>query len=145
MHTELRKLKLTLPTWLKHPLTSGLAVDDPETTLLRRQIIQEKRFLKLIYEEWYRLLISELPDTQAPVLELGAGAGFLADYIPRMITSAVFACAHINAVVDGRHLPFASNSLREIVMTNVLHHIPQTRLFVPEALRCVSPGGLVAR
>ncbi|HLY24784.1 MAG TPA: methyltransferase domain-containing protein [Aggregatilineales bacterium] len=132
-----------MPTWLRHPLTSGLEVDDPETTSLRRQIIQQKRFLRRIYEEWYALLTSELPARPGPVLELGAGAGFLSEYIPNVITSDVFACADIRAVLDGRRLPFAADSLRAILMTNVLHHIPEARLFFAEALRCLSTDGVV--
>ena len=37
-----------LPKILGHPLTHGLSVDDPRTTLLRRNIIQEKVFLRAI-------------------------------------------------------------------------------------------------
>jgi SAM-dependent methyltransferase len=46
-------------------------------------------------------------------------------------------------VLDGQSLPFCDASLRAIVMTDVLHHIPQARLFFSEAARCVRPGGAV--
>lgn len=36
---------------LGHPLTRGLSVDDPRTTLLRRSIIQDKAFLRALYSE----------------------------------------------------------------------------------------------
>jgi hypothetical protein len=35
-----------LKAWLAHPLTKGLDIDDPRTTHLRLQIIQEKSFLR---------------------------------------------------------------------------------------------------
>jgi SAM-dependent methyltransferase len=38
-------------------------------------------------------------------------------------------------------LPFAAGSLRAIVMTNVLHHLPQPRRFLADAAHCVRPGG----
>ena len=47
--------------WLAHPLTRGLSVDDPRTTLRRRQIIVEKRFLRALYDEWYSLILVRLP------------------------------------------------------------------------------------
>ena len=64
-------------------------------------------------------------------------------YIPNLITSDVLPLAGLSAVLDARHLPFAPASLRAIVMTNVLHHIPHPRLFFSEASRCVRPGGAV--
>src|SRR5262249_46425235 len=131
-------------TWLAHPLTRGLDIDDPCTTHLRQQIIQEKSFLRQIYQEWYREIVGALPSAQGAVLELGTGGGFMSDFVPTLITSEFFYCPKIRAVVDGLHLPFVAKSLRGIVMTNVLHHLPQPRLFFSEATRCVRSGGVVA-
>ena len=131
-------------TWLAYPLTRGLDIDDPETTHLRRQIIQEKNFLRRIYQEWYQAIVAALPAGQGAVLELGAGGGFMSEFVPDLITSELFYCPHIRAVIDASRLPFATNSLRGIVMTNVLHHVTQLRLFFAEATRCVRPGGVVA-
>lgn len=133
-----------LKTWLAHPLTRGLDIDDPRTTHLRQQIIQDKMFLKRIYQEWYRALVTALPPGEGAVLELGSGGGFMREFAPNLITSELFYWPNVRAVVDGSHLPFADKSLRGIVMTNVLHHLPQPRLFLSEATRCVRPGGVVA-
>jgi SAM-dependent methyltransferase len=128
---------------LAHPLTKGLDIDDPHTTQLRRQIIQEKSFLRQIYQEWYTEIASTLPKSMRPVLELGAGAGFLKDFVPGLITSEIFHCPEIDVVLNGLDLPFAAGSLQGIVMTDVLHHIPQPRRLFTEAARCVCPGGIV--
>jgi SAM-dependent methyltransferase len=133
-----------IKTLLAHPLTRGLDVDDPRTTHLRRQIIQEKRFLRKVYEEWYREIAAALPDGKGAVLELGSGGGFMAQFVSGLITSELFYCPGIRAVIDGLRLPFAAKSLRGIVMTNVLHHLPQSRLFFAEATRCVRSAGIVA-
>ena len=37
-------------------------LDDPRTTLLRRDIILSKPFLKKVYEEWYALIKKRLSD-----------------------------------------------------------------------------------
>jgi SAM-dependent methyltransferase len=129
---------------LAHPLTRGLDIDDPATTILRRTIVQSKPFLKRIYEEWYQVIANCLPDIPGRVLELGSGAGFLADYIPGLITSEIFHCPHVRVVLDGQLLPIANESLRGIVMINVLHHVPDTRAFLMEAARCLRPGGVIA-
>jgi SAM-dependent methyltransferase len=133
-----------LKSLLAHPLTKGLDIDDPKTTRLRRQIIQEKYFLRKIYQEWYQSIAAVLPSGEGAVLELGAGAGFMSDFVPDLITSELFHCPDIRMVLSGLSLPFRARSLRAIVMTDVLHHIPQPRLFFGEAVRCVRPGGVIA-
>jgi SAM-dependent methyltransferase len=133
-----------LQAWLSHPLTRGLDIDDPRTTHLRLQIIQEKIFLRQIYEEWYRTIVGSLPNGKGAVLELGSGGGFMSDFVPDLITSELFYCPNIRAVLNGSCLPLVDNSLRGILMTNVLHHLPQPRLFFSEATRCVRSGGVVA-
>jgi SAM-dependent methyltransferase len=126
---------------LAHPLTASLNLDDPATTQFRAQIIASKPFLRAIYDEWYTLLVSSLPPGPGEVLELGSGAGYCARFIPGLITSDVVSCPGVRLLLDAAHLPFASNSLRAIVMTNVLHHFPQVRCFFAEAARCLKPGG----
>ena len=133
----------SLRRWLEHPLTRGLDIDDPGTTHLRRRILAGKPFLRRIYEEWYRAIAASLPHGSAPVLELGAGAGFLADFVPGLVRSEVFYTPGLELVLDGLALPFAAGSLRGIAMTNVLHHLPRPLRFFAEAARCVRPGGVV--
>lgn len=132
-----------LRTWLEHPLTRGLDLDDPRTTELRRRIIEEKPFLRQIYVEWYEAVANTLPDGPGRVLEIGSGAGFLDRFVPRLITSEILACAGVRLVLDALHLPFAAGTLRGIVMTNVLHHLPDPQRFFAEARRSVRPGGVV--
>ncbi len=131
-------------SWLAHPLTRGLSIDDPGTTAARRQIVREKVFLRKIYEDWYRQIAAAVPAGPGDVLELGSGAGFLDEFIPNLITSEVFPCPGVKMVVDAHNLPFADASLRAIVMTDVLHHIPEPRKFFTQAARCVRPGGVVS-
>lgn len=128
---------------LAHPLTRGMDIDDPNTTSLRRRIIMEKKFLRDIYDEWYAMIIETLPQRPGPVLEIGSGGGFLSEKLPDLITSEIFRCDNIRVVLSGTQLPFADESLRAIVMTDVLHHIPDIRAFFNEATRCLKPGGKI--
>ena len=128
---------------LAHPLTSGVAIDDPATTVLRKHIISSKPFLKAIYEEWYQTLASEVPAGPGGVLELGSGAGFCDEYIDGLITSEIFYCPTVQMAVDAQHMPFRDQSLRAIVLTDVLHHVPNILEFFAEASRCLRPGGKI--
>jgi len=136
--------QIYLKRWLDHPLTRGLDIDDPRTTQLRRDIIARKPFLRRIYEEWYTGIAKALPVGDNPVLELGSGAGFLADFVPGLVRSEVFLTSGIDLVLDGLALPFKDDSLRGIAMTNVLHHLPAPGRFFAEAARCVGKGGVIA-
>ena len=128
---------------LAHPLTAKLDLDDPATTELRKQVISSKPFLKAIYDEWYSALAMDVPPGEGAVLELGSGAGYCNRYIAGLITSEVFYCPTVQLAVDARQMPFRDGSLRAIVFTNVLHHIPDLRLFFEEATRCLRRGGKV--
>jgi SAM-dependent methyltransferase len=128
---------------LAHPLTASLDLDDPATTHLRRQIIASKPFLRAIYDEWYSQLAAALPPVEGSVLEIGSGAGYCVQFIPGLITSEIFPCPGVRMVANAAQLPFAANTLRAIVMTNVLHHLPDVRAFFREAVRCLRPGGKI--
>jgi SAM-dependent methyltransferase len=125
---------------LAHPLTQSLSVDDPATTLLRREIIEKKRFLHAIYEEWYSLIIEALPPGDR-VIEIGSGAGFLKSRLPQAITSELFSGPRVDLVADACNLPFRDKAIDAIVMTNVFHHISDIALFLQESARCLRPGG----
>lgn len=135
-----------LRTLLAHPLSRGLDIDAPETTALRAQIIRGKPFLRRLYQEWYRRLAAALPPAAGPadgVLELGSGAGFIKEFIPETITSDLLPLPGVDRVVDARDLPFPAGSLRAILMTNVLHHVPCVEEFLRSAATCVRPGGIL--
>lgn len=132
-----------LRSLLALPTMRGLDIDDPQAVELRRQVIRAKPGLRGIYAEWYREILSFVPPGEGLLLELGSGPGFLKDLAPAAITSEVQRCRGVDLVTDAQRLPFPRSSLRAIAMTNVLHHLPDIRLFFDEATRCVRPGGVI--
>ena len=141
---ECQKNKVMRHQLFAHRLTRGLDLDDPLTIRLRQGILRDKKFLKRVYEEWYKRLALVMSPCEGPVLELGSGPGFLSEYIPGLITSDVLHCPEVDLVLDGRRLPFRDGSLGGIVMTNVFHHVARPRCLLKEAARCVRPGGAMA-
>jgi len=128
---------------LEDPLTRGRDLDDPQTTELRRQVMRDKPFLRQLYGEWYATIVNALPPGRGPVLELGSGAGFLDQLLPDLITSDLLPVRGLSLALDARSLPFGRGSLRAVVMTDVLHHLPGCRRFFHEAARCVRAGGRI--
>jgi SAM-dependent methyltransferase len=136
MRSILRKL-------LAHPLAKNLPLDDPRIIYARRHIIQEKDFVRKIYQEWYSTLASCFQNPSKPILEIGSGAGFLAEHIPNLISSDIRRYPWLSITIDGHQLPFADDALHAIVMNNVFHHLPRINDFFSEATRCVETGGLL--
>jgi len=118
-------------------------MDDPRTTDLRLQVIRSKPFLRKIYDEWYGMIRSRIPAGEGGIVELGSGPGYLNRLIPWLVRSEVFLCHNVDLVADARRLPFATRSLKAIVMTDVFHHIPDVEAFLREAGRCLRPGGRI--
>ena len=121
----------------------GLDVDAPETTVAWQRIVQKKPFLRRVYEDWYAEIVEWLPPPPGPVLELGSGAGFLKSHIPGLITSDILPCPGLRTVLDAQRQPFRDDSLRAIVMTDVIHHLPRVADFFKEASRSVRTGGRI--
>jgi SAM-dependent methyltransferase len=132
-----------LTSLLAEPLTRGLDVDDPKTTELRLQILQNKPFVRRIYDDWYRMICARIPAGSDSVLELGSGSGYFGRFLSGVIQSEVFFCSNVDLVADACHIPFRCGSLRAIVMTDVFHHIPSVDSFLSEANRCLHVGGRI--
>ena len=125
-----------------HPLARGMDIDAPETTELRREIIRRKPFLQAVYRDWYRSIAQALPAGEQPVLEIGAGAGFLQEVVPRAIRSDIMPLSELDVVLDACRLPFQSGVLRGIVMTNVLPHTIMSAMTAAMAMErrdCIQP------
>ena len=110
---------------------------------MRSRVIREKGFLYKIYEEWYDLVISEIPTGDGNILEIGSGGGFLKE-MKSSFTSDILPLPNLDVVMRGEALPFRNKCLKGIVMTNVLHHIPDVKTFFNEATIAVRPGGVIA-
>lgn len=129
--------------WLTHPLARRLSPDDEIAPAVHRLIIREKALLRDVYDEWYRALAAEVGQAR-PVLELGGGAGYLQEFIPGLISSDVRATPAADLLLDAHAMPFGDAALGAIVMTNVVHHLPEAGAFFQEAARVVRPGGVIA-
>jgi SAM-dependent methyltransferase len=131
--------KLKLPE-----VRDSASLDDAALSLLHRQIICKKKFLRRIYVDFYQELMDAAGYCEAKtILELGSGGGFLKELYPSIITSDVLQLPSVDKVFSATAMPFDDQSLDAIVMIDVLHHIPDVRAFFREATRCLKTGGKV--
>jgi SAM-dependent methyltransferase len=125
---------------------ADLEIGSPEWFQAQRQLIDAKPLIKRCYRTWYRLLLEDAdsaPGGSGPIVELGSGGSFLAELRPGIVRSDVLA-GNVDAVFDGRALPFRAGSVRALLLTHVFHHIPDVAAFLSEAQRVLIPGGVVS-
>jgi SAM-dependent methyltransferase len=131
--------------WLKEPSLKGLQPGSPDFFAAQKAIILHRPLLKRCYDDWYARLLHDVQSVPQPgvILELGSGGSYLKQLEPSIITSDVVANV-ADQIIDARHLPFADNSVRALLLTHVFHHIPDADAFLKEAERVLVPGGVVS-
>src|SRR5688500_14498535 len=116
--------------FLKLKEIEGIDIDSVERTKIHRDIIQKKKFLKLLYIEWYENLKKLLNYKEnRKYVELGSGGGFMKKVIPNIITSDVLKLPNCDMSFYGENMPFEDNSIDGILMVDVLHHMNEPDLF----------------
>jgi SAM-dependent methyltransferase len=76
-------------------------------------------------------------------LELGGGSGNLKEFLPEAITSDIVFESWLDAVMDAHAIPFKEESLDNVVLFDVLHHLTAPAVFFHEVERVLRPGGRV--
>jgi SAM-dependent methyltransferase len=79
------------------------------------------------------------------VVELGAGAGFLKEFIrnPNLKMTDIVENPWIDEKVDALNLPYEENSLDAVVCSHMLHHLAQPVPFIREIEKRLKPGGVL--
>ncbi|MDR1259243.1 MAG: class I SAM-dependent methyltransferase [Tannerellaceae bacterium] len=138
---ELPERMPDVKTKIKEAMSYDL--DDARRTLVHKDIILGKAFLKKLYTVWYRYLAERVALIPGKYLEIGSGGGFLKEVFPEVITSDILPLDTVDIVCNAEKLPFDDNTLQGIMMLNVFHHIPRPYLFLEEAGRTLLSGGKI--
>jgi SAM-dependent methyltransferase len=106
-----------------------------------RAVWQRKAVLRAIYDDFYhRIAAACVPGA---TVEIGGGVGNLKNRLRDAIATDIQFAPWLDAVADAQQLPFASGSIGNIVMIDVLHHLELPAAFFREACRVLRPGGRV--
>jgi SAM-dependent methyltransferase len=105
----------------------------------RRGTWTAKPILQKLYARWYGYIQEALKPGQT--LELGGGSGNLSDFLPEAITSDIVFEPWLDAVMDAHAIPFKEESLDNIVLFDVLHHLAAPAVFFQEVERVLRPEG----
>lgn len=104
-----------------------------------RAVWKRKPFLQALYKEWFSWITSEL--IPGLTIEIGSGPGFFKQYYSNCITTDVIFCPWLDIVVNAEQMPFTNESVANIVMIDVLHHLAAPMIFFEEASRILRLHG----
>lgn len=110
--------------------------------LRHRRVWDTKASVRVLYRHWYRMIVGELAEL-SPSVELGCGCGNFKEYYPEVIATDSFETPWCDRVVDACNSPFEDASVGNLVLFDVLHHIPTPLGFFSEASRVLMPGGRI--
>lgn len=105
----------------------------------RRRVWESKEILRRLYAKWYGLIQEALKPGRT--LELGGGSGNLKEFLPEAITTDLVYEPWLDAVIDAHALPFRNESLDNLVLFDVLHHLTAPGTFFHEVERVLNRGG----
>jgi len=112
------------------------APDRPEEY---RKVWDSKPVLRAVYSDFYRRIAERL--VEGPTLEIGGGSGNLKAFAPDVISSDIVPAPWLDLVCDAQAIPVGNETLSNIVMVDVLHHVERPIRFLNEAARTLRAGG----
>lgn len=113
-----------------------------ETILERhKRIWKEKKILRIIYTRWYLKILSDLKPTSSKTIELGAGSGNFKEFMPNAISADIDPHDWLDMTFDAHNMPFKDESVGNLVLIDVLHHLSNPVKFLEEAGRVLEKGG----
>ena len=103
-----------------------------------------KPLLRTLYGDFYRLIagnLSNLPESK--IVELGSGLGNIREVIPNCIRTDLFPNPWIDQIENAYQLSFADESVSDLILTDVFHHLKYPGTALQEFSRVLRTGGRV--
>ena len=103
-----------------------------------------KPLLRILYRDFYKLIsthLSRLPDSK--IVELGSGLGNIHDVIPECLRTDLFPNPWIDQIENAYKLSFADESISDLILTDVFHHLKYPGTALNELQRVLRKGGRV--
>ncbi|MCI0552079.1 MAG: class I SAM-dependent methyltransferase [Anaerolineae bacterium] len=103
-----------------------------------------KPLLRTLYGDFYRLIAKQLSKLPASkIVELGSGLGNIRDVIPECIRTDLFPNPWIDQIENAYKLSFTDESVSDLILTDVFHHLKYPGTALNELHRVLRKGGRV--
>jgi SAM-dependent methyltransferase len=107
-----------------------------------REAWQHKPLLRQVYQDFHRLIASHLNhDMIGLTVELGSGIGSIQQTVPECITTDIFPNPWLNRQENAYRLSFADNSVANLILFDVWHHLEFPGTALAEFRRVLLPNG----
>jgi SAM-dependent methyltransferase len=105
---------------------------------------KNKSVLRLIYNDFYKLIAEHLANiANGYVVELGSGIGKIKYIIPHCIRTDLFLNEWIDKKENAYKLSFSNNSVSDLILFDVFHHLRYPGTVLKEFHRVLLPKGRV--
>lgn len=105
---------------------------------------ESKPVLRKIYQRFYELIAQYLRrDVAGLIVELGSGIGNLKLVIPDCVSTEVFSASWIDQVENAYKLSFSNQSVSNLILFDVWHHLEFPGSALEEFYRVLTPRGRV--
>jgi SAM-dependent methyltransferase len=105
---------------------------------------ERKPALRRIYRGFYEEIAAALPGgARGLTVELGSGMGNIKEVLPDCITTDLFPNPWLDRVENAYALSFAAQSVANLILFDVWHHLQYPGAALREFRRVLAPGGVV--
>lgn len=103
---------------------------------------ERKPVLRAVYSDLYQQIASNVVRAGGrPSLELGSGMGNIKQFVPECITSDIFSNPWLDRVENAYRLSFSDQSLANVILFDVWHHLEHPANALSEVGRVLAEGG----
>jgi SAM-dependent methyltransferase len=122
-----------------------MAIDLHQSSIEKNQEYwNQKPILKILYGDFYRLIVTKLSNlSDSKIVELGSGLGNIHEFIPNCIRTDLFPNPWIDQIENAYQLSFANESVSDLILTDVFHHLKYPGTALKEFSRVLRKGGHV--
>lgn len=107
-----------------------------------RRAWDRKPVLRAVYDEFYRKIAGGLsPNATGLSVELGSGMGNIKKFLPDCITTDIFPNPWLDREENAYALSFEDESLANLILFDVWHHLEFPANALAEMYRVLAPGG----
>lgn len=108
----------------------------------RRTAWDRRPLTRDVYRRYFEDIRAELAPGRTHV-EIGGGAGHLKASLPHVRVSDLVPTPYVDFAADAMHLPLPDRAADNLILVDVLHHLPRPIDFLREACRTLRIGGRI--
>lgn len=122
-----------------------MSIDLHQDSINKNQEYWERKpLLRTLYGDFYRLIAGNLSGlSDGKIVELGSGLGNIHEFIPTCIRTDLFPNPWIDQVENAYQLSFADETVSDLILTDVFHHLKYPGTALKELERVLCKGGRV--